>query len=131
MQMLLDHKEWHQRLWWEGRINTEVKGAPLGKEPQSGTGIPWDYNSPYETGQLQESSWRGLGGSVPILQKGPAGDGFSLPTLISALTWLDGVAKFANKMLTRKTELSENQYQVIAQTMLEDKLILHIMYLPF
>lgn len=50
----------------------------------------------------------------------------SLPTLISAPTWLDYVAKFANKMLTCKTKLSENQYQIIAQATLEDKLTLYI-----
>lgn len=58
-------------------------------------------------------------------------EGLSLPTLISALIWLDYVAKFANKMLTCKTKLSKNQYQIIAQAMLKDKLILHIMYLQF
>lgn len=55
----------------------------------------------------------------------------SLPTLISAPARLDYVAKFASKMLTRKTKLPENQYQIIAQAMLEDKLILYIMYLQF
>lgn len=124
-----EHMEWHQRLWWEDRINTEVKSAPLGGEPQSGTGIPQDYNSPDQTEQLQEpSSHRG----APYLpRKAQAREGFSLPTLISAPSWLDDVAKFANKMLTCKTKLSENQYQIIARALLEDKLNLRIMYLQF
>lgn len=50
----------------------------------------------------------------------------SLPTLVSVPTWLDYVVKFANKMLTYKTKLPENQYQIIACATLEDKSILHI-----
>ena len=63
--------------------------------------------------------------------KALAPEGLSRPTLISAPTWLDYVAKLANKMLTCKTKLSENQYQIIAQPLLGDKLILYIMSLQF
>lgn len=116
--------ELHQRFWWEDRINTEVKSAQLGAEPQSGTGIPQDYKSPDETVQWPEHSTYGPYTAL-------AHEGLFLPTFLSAPTWLDYVAKFANKMLTRRTKLSENQYQTIAQAMLEDKLIPHIKYLWF
>ena len=131
MQMLPDLSTWNDISAFDERIESIQRSkVHLWEESRNqAQGFPKITIPP--TRQRSCKSLLHVRGPPYLPRKGRAREGFSLLTLVSAPTWLDDVAKFANKMLTCKTKLSENQYQIIAQAMLEDKLILHIMYLQF